>query len=197
MKIGILGRGKLSYLAEEYFPNDTLEMYDDTTDIFPNIDKCEDENIFITIGVCNVREELFNKHINKNILSLIHEKAYVSKQAIIGRGSVIAPNASILSFAHLGLSTFIYANTTIDVKVYIGDFTRVAANAYIGNGSKIGNKCIIGAGATILPGITIGDNCYITAGSLVTRSFGNNETISGSPARSVVGNNELHKSRVE
>lgn len=47
----------------------------------------------------------------------------------------------------------------------------------------IGNDCWIGTRVVILPGVHIGDHCIIGANSVVTRSFPNNCTIGGVPAK--------------
>ena len=49
-------------------------------------------------------------------------------------------------------------------------------------------NCIIGIGATILGPISIGDNCAIGAGPVVNKTFGDNITIAGVPAR-IISNN--------
>ncbi|HHS3346542.1 TPA: sugar O-acetyltransferase [Vibrio cholerae] len=48
---------------------------------------------------------------------------------------------------------------------------------------RIGNNCWIGGHATINPGVTLGDNIVVASGAVVTKSFGSNVVIGGSPAR--------------
>ena len=52
----------------------------------------------------------------------------------------------------------------------------------------IGNECRIGCGSTILGGATLGARCVVGANSVVTKCFGEGETIAGSPARKLRSN---------
>lgn len=50
-------------------------------------------------------------------------------------------------------------------------------------GIKVGNNCWIGSGVVFLDGSGIGDGCVVAANSVVTKQFGNNIIIGGTPAR--------------
>ena len=49
----------------------------------------------------------------------------------------------------------------------------------------IGDNCWIGAGCIILPGVELGDHVIVAAGSVVTKSFGSNQVIGGTPAKHI------------
>jgi sugar O-acyltransferase (sialic acid O-acetyltransferase NeuD family) len=191
MTTAIIGQGKLSWLAEELI-NDDVVFYDDTVDSLKNTDECIEDSIFISVGNNSFREKMFKLYVNRNLLSVISPQSYISKRSKINTGALVSPFCTIHANANIGLGLLIYSNSVIDTDVVIGDFTRISSNCYVGNNSKIGNHCIINSNVTILPNVEIGDNCYIGAGSLVTKSFGSNQTIVGSPARAVTGHNEMH-----
>ncbi|CAB4122161.1 WbbJ Acetyltransferase (isoleucine patch superfamily) [uncultured Caudovirales phage] len=193
MKIDVIGRGKLSWLVEDILTKDKLRFFDDTVKGVQGTKESDGDNIFVSIGNNAYRKELFEFYKARNIISVISELSFVSSRSIIGAGAFINNFSSVHTNAKLGLGCFIHPNSIIDVGATVGDFCRIGSQVYIGENVKIGNNCILASGVNILPNITIGDNCHICAGTVVNRSFGDDETIVGYPARSVKGNNELHR----
>ncbi|HJE97830.1 MAG TPA: sugar O-acetyltransferase [Ligilactobacillus acidipiscis] len=65
----------------------------------------------------------------------------------------------------------------------------VLRGKFIGTGKPvtIGDNVWLGASSVILPGVTLGNNVVVGANSTVTKSFGNDVILAGSPAR-VIGN---------
>ncbi|QMU08042.1 sugar O-acetyltransferase [Levilactobacillus suantsaii] len=53
----------------------------------------------------------------------------------------------------------------------------------IGKPITLGDDVWVGGGAIICPGVTLGNNVIVGVGSVVTKSFGDNVVIAGSPAR--------------
>lgn len=80
-------------------------------------------------------------------------------------------------------------NCRINVDVNIGTNMEKEEEAPI-----IGDNCFIGPGAKLFGKITIGDNVAIGANSVVNRSFGNNVSIAGVPAKVI--NNKGTKNRM-
>lgn len=83
----------------------------------------------------------------------------------IGRGTIWAPNVSIVSQDH-DKENFDNAPTTL--------------------GIEIGRDCWLGVGAVILPGVRLGDKTIVGANAVVTRSFPEGGlTLVGVPARPI------------
>jgi acetyltransferase EpsM len=191
-KLGIIGAGKLYKLwldakSEEH------DLYDDTIDSLPNIESCDNSKIYIAIGHNPTRETLYNKFKDREFADVISPLASISKLAKLDVGCFISDFCKINYDVKIGKCLVMASNSVIDVGSHIGDFVRISPNVYIGDKVKIGKGCIISAGATILPGVHIGENVYVAAGSLVSHSCGDNLTLAGMPARTVNGNNELHR----
>ena len=185
MKLAIIGRGKLSWLAEEILTGYEIEFFDDMHPELQNTEASLHEKVFISIGHNQVRKQLFSIYHNREIISVVSKNAVVSKLALIGKGAFVNNFCSIHAHAKLGLGCLVHPNTVIDVGATIGDFCRFGSQVHIAENVSIGDGCIVGSGVVVLPNVSIGSNCEVCAGAVVTRSFGDNETIAGSPARSV------------
>ncbi len=72
------------------------------------------------------------------------------------------------------------SNCRINIDVNIGTNMETEGQA-----PSIGNNCFIGPGAKIFGKIKIGNNVAIGANSVVNKSFGDNVTIAGVPAKIV------------
>lgn len=184
-ELDVIGRGKLSWLAEEILTEYSLNFFDDTMDEYQNTDMSTSKNVFISIGDPLVRKTLYELYKDRNHISVISKLSHVSKRAKIAPGAFINNFSSIHTHATLGLACFVHPNTVIDVGVKVGDFCRFGSNVHVAEYASVGNECIVGSGAVIIPRVSIGNNCEVCAGTVVTKSFGDNEILAGVPARSI------------
>lgn len=191
-ELGIIGAGKLYRLWKD-MKSDEHDLYDDTIDSLPDIDTFSNPKIYIAIGYNPKREELYQQFKDREFVDVISPLASISKLAKLDVGCFISDFCKINYGVKIGKCLVLGSNTVIDVEAEIGDFVRISPNVYVGDKAKIGKGSIICAGVTILPGVHIGENVYVAAGSLVSHSCGDNVTLAGMPARTVHGNNELHR----
>ena len=89
-----------------------------------------------------------------------------------------------LKIMHIG-PILVNHNAKIGENCSIHINTAIVAGGKNHIAPKIGDNAIIFVGTTILGDVTIGDNAIIGANSLVNKSFGDNSTIVGNPARAV------------
>lgn len=93
-----------------------------------------------------------------------------------------------------GLCIVHHGTVVISEKAQIGRFCRIHPGTCIGeyNGAPvIGNNVYIGPGAKIFGDIHIGNNVSIGANAVVNKSFGNNQTIGGIPAKKLSDKSSL------
>lgn len=120
------------------FDNDN--RYDET--VFPDV------QLIIAIGNSKIREKV-STEIRHSLATLIHPKASIANDVIIGEGSVVLANAVVQAGCKIGKHCIINASAVIDHDVEIGDFVSIYPNAYIGGEAKITDHKIIEANAVV------------------------------------------------
>ena len=128
-------------------------------------------DIFIAVGNNSFRKQLYNqaKEIGYNIITLISNKATVSKYATIKQGSVIFPHAVVEPNAKIGNNCIICANATINHDAIIHDDcliysnTVIRPNVIINELTRIGSNCTITFGKEVENGSDIKDGEVVIA----------------------------------
>jgi sugar O-acyltransferase (sialic acid O-acetyltransferase NeuD family) len=127
----------------------------------------------ITIGQIkspNQRIKLFDlaKKAGFIIPSILSPRAYISKHAFIGDGTVVMHDALINAKATIGNNCIINSKALIEHDSVILEHCHISTNATINGGVVVESGCFIGSGVITKESITIGKNSFIKAGSLVT-----------------------------
>jgi sugar O-acyltransferase (sialic acid O-acetyltransferase NeuD family) len=115
--------------------------------------------------------------------SLIHPKAHVSDNAIIGDNSQICAFAFVGADVQIGDACIVNTKASVDHESILGHGVHLAPGATLCGCIKVGNYAFVGAGAIILPNVNIGQNSVIGAGSVVTRDVPENVLVYGNPAK--------------
>lgn len=118
-------------------PNDKVNVIgtiDEMSSYYP-----EYENIFIAIGNNTLRCRLMDQaeQIGYNLVSLISPYSYVSRSAIIEKGSVIFPHAIIQSNTLLKQGVIVSSNALVDHDVVVGKCCHINASAIIPSMSHV------------------------------------------------------------
>ncbi len=121
------------------------------------------------VGLCEKRKKLFElcKELGFIFPVIISPKAYVSRRAKIGEGTVIMHNAVVNANAKIGVNCIINTSSIIEHDAEIGDHTHVSTGAIINGGVKVGKCCFIGSNSVTKENTIIPDNTFIKAGSVV------------------------------
>jgi len=139
-------------------------------DIEKYIDK--DYYFLITIGQIhnsNIRANIYEKLKFKKakFATIISPRAYVSKYAKVGLGSIVMHDAFINAGCNIGENCIINTKSLLEHDAIVNSHSHISINSVIAGGVNIGEKSFIGANATIVQGVIIKDNSFIKAGELI------------------------------
>lgn len=126
----------------------------------------------VTVGQIkssSLRERLFKLAIKAGFTmpNIISPRAYVSKHAMIGQGTVIMHDVLVNANAKIGENCIINSKALIEHDAIIEDFCHIATNAVINGGAIVGQGSFLGSGVITKQGINVEKNSFIKAGSLV------------------------------
>lgn len=125
----------------------------------------------------------FLKENNRNFYTFIHPKAFVSKNAIIGKGVIIYPLCNIDQGVFIDDGVIIHNSSIVSHDTQVGKCTYISAGVTLCGFINIGKFCFIGAGASITNNIKIGDNSTIALGSCVTKDVPEDSFLIGNPSK--------------
>ncbi len=134
---------------------------------------------FVTVGQIKnykVRVKLFNrlKYLGFKIPSIISPSAYISKHAVIGKGTIVMHGAIVNAGAVVGNNCIINTNSLVEHDVVIGDHTHISTKATINGGVVIGSKVFVGSHSIIKNNISIGECSIVGAGLYIKKNLQKN-----------------------
>ena len=193
---GAFGRELASY-AEESFPHIPVAGFlDSRSGILdghkgypPIIGTVEDhairEDEVFVCGVGYVESRLeYAERIERRggtFVSVIHPRAYVGRNTIVGDGCVLAPGAMVSNDCVLGRHVLVNVNAHVGHDCRIGDGCVFAPLSCPGSVARLGRRVFMGIGACLIPGHELGDDVYVAAGAVVTASVASGRVM-GVPA---------------
>lgn len=189
--IGASGHGKvIADIAVRNGYEEIVFLDDDETIIecagFPVVGKTSEAKYIegdkvVAIGNAKIRERIQGEL--KNIVTLIHPSAVISRRVEIGEGTVVMAGAVINSDAVIGKGCIINTGASVDHDCRIADFVHVSVGVHVAGTCIIGERTWIGAGATVSNNVNICGNCMIGAGAVVIKDIGKPGTYIGCPAK--------------
>jgi len=137
---------------------------------------------FVALG--HIKKINLRKKIFKNLLSLgyklptfVSKNAIVSKNSLIGKGTIVMHGVIINSNVSIGDNCIINTGSIIEHDVIIGNNCHVAPGAILNGGTKVEDNCFIGSGSVIKENIKISKNSIIGANIFLRRNTLINELI--------------------
>lgn len=117
------------------------------------------------------------------ILTAIHDAAYVADDATVGIGSQILAGSVVGACAQVGEAVIVNTRATVDHDCRIDDGVHLAPGVTLAGEVVVEVDAFVGAGATVLPRLRIGRGAVVGAGAVVTRDVHPGEVVVGVPAR--------------
>lgn len=147
---------------------------------------------FVAIGNNQIREKVQTKiaQCGGELATLIHPNATVSPTAQIGAGTLVMPQAVVNACAQISEGCIVNTGATVDHDCQLGAFVHLAPGVNLAGQVEVGNKTMIGLGANVIQCMSIGSNVLVGAGATVVNEIPSNETVVGTPAKTIKNNNE-------
>jgi sugar O-acyltransferase (sialic acid O-acetyltransferase NeuD family) len=127
--------------------------------------QAEDNYFLITLGQIktpNLRIKLFN--LDLQFATVISPRAYVSKHANVGAGSIIMHDALVNAGASIGKNCIVNSKALVEHDAVVGDHCHISTAAIINGNCVVGEKSFIGSNTTLKNGIKINANSVIPYG---------------------------------
>lgn len=141
-----------------------------------DVDLADLSNIYrfaiVTVGqirTSNLRRRLFRmaKEAGFILPVIISSRAYVSKHATIGEGSVVMHDALVNANVVIGKNCIINTKALIEHDCHIKDNCHVSTGAVVNGSVHIGKNCFIGSNSSIRESMHIQEATFIKSGILV------------------------------
>jgi sugar O-acyltransferase (sialic acid O-acetyltransferase NeuD family) len=134
-------------------------------------------NALVAVGQIKtpeVRIRLFNalERGGCRIPTIVSPRAYVSRHAVLGAGTIVMHGAMVNAGAAVGRNCIVNSQSLIEHDVVIADHCHIATAAAVNSGVTIGAGTFIGSNATVRQLVKIGERCVIGMGQHVIADCG-------------------------
>ena len=150
-----------------------------------NFSKNEDYFFIIAIGSNEVRKKISEKYKELNYYTAIHPRSVISREVIIGSGTVVMANVVINPNSTIGKHCILNTSSVIEHDNELGDYVHISPNTTLCGGVNIEDNSWIGAGSVVRQQIHIGKDVIVGANSVVVKDIENSCIVAGNPAKKI------------
>jgi sugar O-acyltransferase (sialic acid O-acetyltransferase NeuD family) len=115
-----------------------------------------------------VRIQLFErlKSLGFELPIIQSSRAYVSKHAKVGAGTIVMHDALINTGASVGENCIINSKALIEHDAIVGSHCHISTGAIVNGEVSIGTRTFFGSNAVSVHGVSISEDSFVRAGSL-------------------------------
>ena len=155
------------FVGQKVSEYDIIGCDDDLESLFQNY-----KYAFVTVGQIkspDLRVKLYARleAIGFELPSIISPRAYISKHAVIGAGSIVMHDALVNANAVVGKNCIINTKALIEHDSKIEDHCHISTGALLNGGTIVHEGTFFGSGAVSKEYVTIPKRSFIKAGSIV------------------------------
>jgi len=115
--------------------------------------------------------------------TIIAPRAYVSRHATLGAGTIVMHGAIVNAGASVGKNCIINTRALLEHDVTVADHCHISTGTIINGNTAIGSGCFVGSGSIIKEGASLGQGCLVGMGLVVRHNLPDNVQFAG-PKRS-------------
>lgn len=104
--------------------------------------------------------------------SIVSPRAYVSRRATLGLGTIVMHGAVVNAGAVIGNNCIINSLALVEHDVHIGDHSHISTGARLNGAVRIGEGTFVGSGAVLREGIALSARSIVRMGASVVSSTG-------------------------
>ena len=147
----------------------------------------ETDRFLLAIGDVEGRSKVLQSLLERGakFISLIHPKAMVFRNTVLGEGVILYPFAAVSTYVRIGDFCLINAYASVGHDAILKEKSVLCPFVAVGGGAKLGESCFVGPHVTISPKIIVGDNSKVSANSFVARNAPDDSFIIGAPAKNL------------
>jgi UDP-3-O-[3-hydroxymyristoyl] glucosamine N-acyltransferase len=105
--------------------------------------------------------------LGAQFFTAVHPEAYVSAEAVVGDGSVLAAGAVVHPDAAVGSHCYLGPRAVIDRDAVVGAGSWVSTGAVVGPGARVGVRAVLGQNSSVGRRAVVGEDAMVTALSSV------------------------------
>ncbi len=105
--------------------------------------------VAVTDNAARLRIANSVRALGASFFTAIHPMAYVSSEAMVGDGTVVAAGAVLHPDAAVGSHCYVGPRSVVDRDAVVGAGTWLAAGSVVGSAARVGVRAVIGQNASV------------------------------------------------